>query len=506
MRHPVACRLFCLALITAITCAVPMRAGAHPAPVTSNATQGTLAFDTHLVGNTKDNLSTLDVEVEQNALDTSVILNVSAISNKPTRILQAGSRYQFHLPAKDLTVSLAGQTGQAHLNTHHDLGAYGFVTADWTITSSTSIPGDPNCVGLAAGATITSYNATFSKPAQIHLNVTCDGTLIVAESGTSLPIDSGVVATATTPGSPTYPMSFNMTTTAATWTKSRTTYSVAGTWRNGGTSYIAFTTDTSSAGAGPLADESHFAMDALAPAPVKAGAVQLRYSGNLASADLLFTTRKGRLHSTKNIPLKCMNESNTSDASVTMNSSSATVTGSSVVAGPDALAACMAFNATLGNAPNTMANGSIETTSMATGGATPAATSTPAAGGGGVPTAATTPPVSNAGGKCLGKSVGGMCITAVSPKSGDAAAGVKAVTVTFASAAQKGVIAIAMLPSDPSGGAKGFHAPDQAFSGTTATIPVPPSALAPGKYSLIVVAWDTDAGSGADLDIGITLS
>src|SRR5665213_1077617 len=277
MSHRVSLRLLGLALVTAMAWAVPMRTSAHPAPLTSNATQSTLAFDTHLVGNTKDNLSTLDIEVEQNALDKSVILNVSIVSNKPTRIFVAGSRYQFHLPAKDLTVTLAGQTGQAHLNTHHDLGAYGFVTADWTITSSTSIPGDPHCVGLAAGSTITRYNATFSKPAQIHLNFTCAGTLIVAESGASSPIDSGGVAPATTPGSSSIPTSFNMTTAAASWTKARTTYSVAGTLLNDGTSNIAFITDTSYAAATPLADEAHYALGAQVPTQVSAGTVKLKY-------------------------------------------------------------------------------------------------------------------------------------------------------------------------------------------------------------------------------------
>jgi hypothetical protein len=502
MSHLVSLRLLGLALVTAIACAVPMQTSAHSAPVTSNATQSTLAFDTHLAGNTKDNLSTLDIEVEQNASDKLVILNVSIVSNKPTRNFVAGSRYQFHLPARDLTVSLAGQTGQAHLNTHHDLGAYGSVTADWTITSSTSIPADPTCVGLAAGTTFTRYYAATSKPAQIHLNFTCDGTLIVAVSGTSLWIDSGVVATATTPGSSSIPTSFNVTTAVATWTKSRTTYSVAGTWHNDGTSNIAFITDTRYAAATPLADEAHYALDAQVPTQVMAGTVQLKYSGEIGSANLLFTTLKGRVPSRKNIPLKCMNRSNTSGASVTMNSSSVRVTGS-VVTGPDALAACVAVKATLGNPPNTMAKGSIVTISMAASGATSAATSTPAAGGGGVPTAGATPPVSNTGGKCLGQSGGDLCITAVSPKSGDAATAVKAVTVTFASAAQKGVITVAMQPSDMSGGAKGFEVTNQAFSGTTATIPLP-SALAPGKYSLIVEARDT--GGGALLEISITLS
>src|SRR5665213_3905383 len=98
MTHRASRRWRGLALVTGMAWAVPMRTSAHPAHVTSNATQGTLAFDTHLTGNTTGNTATLDIEVEQNALDNSVILNVSVVSNKPTRILQAGSHYQFHLP------------------------------------------------------------------------------------------------------------------------------------------------------------------------------------------------------------------------------------------------------------------------------------------------------------------------------------------------------------------------------------------------------------------------
>lgn len=157
-----------------------------------------IAFSGWVEGATADGAHAVQISVRKDATGAQMVhLSIEVGLRGRQRLAPApmsgSSSYEFILPASDLIVSALGAT----LDTRHDLGVYGRITARWRyLAPPTAVSGSWPC----SSETISGQRAAAVVVATVALTFPCDGAVRGSLRGTNLPVFLGQVVPSPTTG------------------------------------------------------------------------------------------------------------------------------------------------------------------------------------------------------------------------------------------------------------------------------------------------------------------